>query len=1030
MTYVWTELSGKYKGSLATTNPRILRIDEGQLLATEAYMFQCFVALESNTASNNSATVVVEVVKQDIIARIAGGAERTAGTDQALTLDASGSSDPDEMNSTWSYTWSCLNATSEAACTKSDGTTALVLAPNATLALPGLTLSEGTYEFSMLVKKDDRNDTVTTTIIVAGGSPPVVSIGDLSKAKYNPIANSYVSLDGSVSSVLGVKSTAWTQIDSSETGVFLPGSDRRPRGVIKLSALTEGKTYTFRLTGADRDGQTSYAQVELVVNEKPSSGSLAVTPSRGYPFETDFTYLAESWVDADLPLAYKFVYTVGYAGDETPVADAQTSASFDCILPQGTEADNYTLTATVYVYDTYSAYSTASDTVRVLPAQLTTGQLANVSEALSKEALETKDPEACMQVLGATHKSLSGGSQGSDGRRRLLESTSSALRTSMLRSLEATYALSDITQANIDSMLSTVDGIVNAPNDLSAATAVDSMVFVNKLLRKSADEDIGISDVGTAYAGKALSYLLYSAIFNGSDVVTAMGANNVSDALAHLSEAQLYGSYAGLGYTVSSGVIHMNSVREEAQYLSGRTIGVPGGNARFTFPSNISSSLKVPMGDNVDARVATIDVDIYSSGFDWINSDVTQIEMTHEGAPLRVSGLPSDDPVLITLNAVEEIDTNFSAWVREGVCDHGLDNNTLTFDCPLGPHNYTCDFGEEGGVDGTYFVEFTCPGILPACLWWNDAEADWSGDGCEVANYTSTNVTCECSHLTDFVLGQNVSAARVLTSYTSSPTSLPSPAPTEVPTSGPSIMPTPVPSSVPTPLPTTQAQSRAPTQLPTTPSPTVSPTLIPTPLPTLGPWTEATASSSMVLDGFENADAFTEDHKTAFIKSLVASQSVVNSTSAVSDINVTNIRSASRRRQLSASTTEVEVGFTITVTLEDYGFDPTASGADMDAFGTALIDSFSDALADAASDATFLTTFVSVASNKPFNLSVSAVTVNTAATTTALSIMRCAPRPPLSTSRRRCTARPRPRPPRRCRACTRRHTWWATTAGG
>ena len=31
--------------------------------------------------------------------------------------------------------------------------------------------------------------------------------------------------------------------------------------------------------------------------------------------------------------------------------------------------------------------------------------------------------------------------------------------------------------------------------------------------------------------------------------------------------------------------------------------------------------------------------------------------------------------------------------------------------------------GEEGGVDGTYFVEFTCPGVVPACLWWSDADA-------------------------------------------------------------------------------------------------------------------------------------------------------------------------------------------------------------------------------------------------------------------------------------------------------------------
>ena len=35
MTYVWSETTGKYTGSLSTTNPRILRIASQQLLATE-----------------------------------------------------------------------------------------------------------------------------------------------------------------------------------------------------------------------------------------------------------------------------------------------------------------------------------------------------------------------------------------------------------------------------------------------------------------------------------------------------------------------------------------------------------------------------------------------------------------------------------------------------------------------------------------------------------------------------------------------------------------------------------------------------------------------------------------------------------------------------------------------------------------------------------------------------------------------------------------------------------------------------------
>ena len=142
-------------------------------------------------------------------------------------------------------------------------------------------------------------------------------------------------------------------------------------------------------------------------------------------------------MDADLPLTYKFVYQVGDSGSTTPVADAQSSSSYSCILPQGHSEDNYTVTTIAYVYDSYNANTEATDSVRVLPVKYTVQQLSNVSAALAKNALESKDPETCLQVLGATHKSLSSGGSTSSSRRHLLVSdTTSAIRADMLASLK------------------------------------------------------------------------------------------------------------------------------------------------------------------------------------------------------------------------------------------------------------------------------------------------------------------------------------------------------------------------------------------------------------------------------------------------------------------------------------------------------------------------------------------------------------------------------------------------------------------
>ena len=310
-------------------------------------------------------------------------------------------------------------------------------------------------------------------------------------------------LAGSATSTTSVASVAWTRVGASITSPFIGGSDALTTGVVQLDMLTAGVTYTFKLTATDTAGESSYATVEVVMNEPPASGQLSITPSNGYVFDTDFTFLSENWVDEDLPLAYKFVYTVGYdEGPWTPVADKQASASYDALLPQGLVEDNYTITGKTVTYDFYAAHAEASDTVRVLPVKYTTAQLANVSAALTTAALESGDPEASMQVMGATHKSLSGG--GEDRRRALLASSEeAALRTSLLATLESTYSLSEVTEANIDSMMSTLDGIVNAPNDLTTATAVDSLLFATKLLEASVEAEIGVSTEGTGYDGRA-----------------------------------------------------------------------------------------------------------------------------------------------------------------------------------------------------------------------------------------------------------------------------------------------------------------------------------------------------------------------------------------------------------------------------------------------------------------------------------------------------------------------------------------------
>ena len=51
-----------------------------------------------------------------------------------------------------------------------------------------------------------------------------------------------------------------------------------------------------------------------------------------------------------------------------------------------------------------------------------------------------------------------------------------------------------------------------------------------------------------------------------------------------------------------------------------------------------------------------------------------------------------------------------------------------------------------------------CPAKEPVCAFWDPLAGEWSSNNCTVVNATRFNVTCRCTHLTDFA-GQAKSTA-------------------------------------------------------------------------------------------------------------------------------------------------------------------------------------------------------------------------------------------------------------------------------
>ena len=235
--------------------------------------------------------------------------------------------------------------------------------------------------------------------------------------------------------------------------------------------------------------KSSYSTLSLTINEKPSSGSVAVQPSKGYALDTAFTYTALNWVDEDLPLIYLFgkfpVNRDGkIASKPTPFGGSRSSSRYSGVtLSAGSNHTNYTVGCFAAAIDTYDAVGYARTTVRVFMKPLSVGALRNISEAKATAALETKDADAAKQILGATLDSMLATTEGpATGRRRQLlggDSESSGLLASVLANLWATYAITPVTQPDVASLLATLVGIVDQPDLCTDEITAGSINFIN-----------------------------------------------------------------------------------------------------------------------------------------------------------------------------------------------------------------------------------------------------------------------------------------------------------------------------------------------------------------------------------------------------------------------------------------------------------------------------------------------------------------------------------------------------------------------
>ena len=291
LAYVWRVVELPALAS-SSVDPRQFKVPPDTLEAGATYAIECTV-VDSN-GLNNTAVATLNVGRSALVAVVTNGDAVLMGSTEAVVLDGSQSSDPDDAEGAGAlaYAWACVPV---------DGADACELAGDAaTLLVDAAALEAGaSYELTLTVSDAATGRSAEAAILVgisANAAVPAVQAGLLvSATKVNP--SLAVTLLGTVDPYGAALDLAWS-LESGELngGAALDAAaltattsalaaDAAGTVYLKLAAgtLVPGSTYGFRLAAVDAEAALEgYAVLNVLVNAAPTSGYMSVDPAVGF----------------------------------------------------------------------------------------------------------------------------------------------------------------------------------------------------------------------------------------------------------------------------------------------------------------------------------------------------------------------------------------------------------------------------------------------------------------------------------------------------------------------------------------------------------------------------------------------------------------------------------------------------------------------------------------------------------------------------------------------------------------------------
>jgi len=775
MVFEWSQATGPTldAGLFNTTTSQLL-LAPYSLSPGSVYIIQLSVTMDGDSTKTSSSFFTIIVGSRDLVALIAGGSELMNSAAADLVLDASGSIDGDAPaggDQGLEYEWSCSFDSSPGNSGNAQGRGSSNSRFNrdacfdtndneldlAEITTPTLTIAAGTlpasndnpYEFTVKVRKGSKTP-ATFTMPVWMSDQPIPSVA-ITPGFGTPQSDGSIRVNRGLGLVLygDCSNDAGAMQWSSEPRLEEGAGDFMPFGTtsstFKLdpgSGAVSAAEYILTLTCTDEDDNVGSSSMVIKLNDPPQGDLCQACVVKDCEIGTEdcpcedtgtavmdqFQYTCRNWADSeDPPLEYKFGYTRTDENDRVTVVEFEWGQSPDFYIrfPAGSVefnvavrdlegAESPLMTDSVTVTTAASAGRRSLQSIEtdatflgfkaLVEAELQKGQGSEVNKLISTLAQQTDT-----LVTAGTYSV-------DDAEEVKLYLLDALLRAEAATTVTSGYACATINAAQI---------LSKQRQDISTASSLGLSELVGRLMGATWTDGGAMT---AACGQRALDVLANAA--GALDVdrscwsESAEAAEVDDSAVAALSAIEV--SLDAVALKVAAGYEFGEPLRSittnSSSHLVGR--GMLSSFLGSVQPVQLSTSYKAfgASRSNVTYSLPTsLAGDIGKIGDETVALQVS----TQEAAPFVGAQIPISPMVTI---AFMDPATGLSIPVS------GL-TSPVSITIPM-----STDLVCEGSAER----------VRGRCMYW-DGEA-YNADGCTTVESSVGSVTCQCTHLTSFVV--------------------------------------------------------------------------------------------------------------------------------------------------------------------------------------------------------------------------------------------------------------------------------------